>query len=173
MAKTKDETPETPKATRPRIAVFERRKLNPHGEPSAPIDLRDTTLAARWVNSAIASDKVWRAKQKGWDPVRPDDLSDLDQVGGYVVSPDGFVTRGDRGQEVLMSMPKDWIIEIQKAKVRENTRNMGNPTGMKSEIVNAASQQLGDEAADTLHRRMGIVGGVTDGFVKETRSDLD
>lgn len=168
MPKAKDPVPTSdpspaPPVPMPRIAVLERRLQNPFGEPSAPIDLKDSSLECRWFNAAIASDKVWRAKMKGWSPVTPDMLRDLDQVGGYVKSPDGFVTRGDRGQEVLMAMPKDWRREIQLAKTRENNRNMGNPNAMKQEIVSAAGDQLGDQAADFLQRRMGIIGQVTDG----------
>lgn len=157
------EKPAEPKAPIPRIAVLERRLQNPFGEPSAPIDLKDKNLECRWFNAAIMADKIWRAKAKGWTPIRPEDLVDLDQVGGFIKSPDGFVTRGDRGQEVLMAMPKDWRREIQLAKTRENNRNVGNPNAMKAELVSAASDQLGDQGADFLNRRIGIVGQVTDG----------
>ena len=168
MPKAKpDETPAPPAL--PRIAVLERRLQNPFGEPSAPIDLKDQSLECRWFNAAIMADKIWRAKAKGWTPVRPEDLIDLDQVGGYTKSPEGFVTRGDRGQEVLMAMPRDWRREIQLAKTRENNRNMGNPNAMKQEIVAAAGDQLGDQAADFLHRRMGVVGQVTDGHERVER----
>ena len=114
------------------------------------------------MNGAIAADKVWRAKQKGWEPVRPEDLVDIDQVGGFTKSPEGFITRGDRGQEVLMSMPRQWRDQIQMAKTRENLRNMGDPVATKNEIVAAASEKLGDQAADFINRKVGIVGGVRD-----------
>ena len=145
-----------------RIKIFERRLQNPNGQSTAPIDLKDPSLVCRWVNAAIAADKVWRAKQQGWTPVRPEDLADLDQVGGFTKSPDGFVTRGDRGQEVLMSMPKVWRDKIALAKTRENLKNMGDPTATKNEVVQAASDRLGDQAADYLNRKVNIVGSVRD-----------
>jgi hypothetical protein len=157
------ETPDDARAAKlERIKIFERRLQNPNGQSTAPIDLKDPSLVCRWVNSAIAADKVWRAKQQGWQPVRPDDLADLDQVGGFTKSADGFVTRGDRGQEVLMSMPREWRDKIALAKTRENLKNMGDPIATKNEVVQAASDRLGDQAADYLNRKVSIVGGVRD-----------
>lgn len=155
-----DQIPETQPLDR--IRILERRLANPNGQSTAPIDLKDPALVCRWVNSAIAADKVWRAKQQGWQPVRPEELADLDQVGGFTKSPDGFVTRGDRGQEVLMSMPRAWRDKIALAKTRENLKNMGDPQATKNEVVQAASDRLGDQAADYLNRKVSIVGGIRD-----------
>lgn len=159
--KTQEAVAETRERTK-RYAVLERRLQNPNGQPSAPIDLKDPSQECRWFNSSIIADKIWRAKGLGWEPVRPVMLSDPDQVGGFVLSPDGYVTRGDRGQEVLMAMPREWRQKIQWAKTRQNNKTMGNPGAMKAEVVAAASDRLGDEAADTLNRRMSIIGNVTD-----------
>lgn len=145
-----------------RIKIFERRLQSPNGVNTAPIDLKDPSLICRWFNAAIGSDKIWRAKQQGWVPVRPVELVDQDQVGGFTPSPDGFVTRGDRGQELLMSMPRVWRDKIAVAKAKENMRNMGDPVATKNEVVAAASDRLGDQAADYLNRKMSIVGGVRD-----------
>lgn len=164
---------------RPRITVTERgsqttidalaadprykaRFENPFGEPSAPIALKDRGRECRWFNAVIATDHVWRAKRKGWDQVRPDDVVDLDQIGGYNVSPDGYITRGERGQEVLMSMPKDVRAAIQAAKTQANIRHMGNPNATKRNIVEAAGQQIGSQAADYLNSRIIPTGDVTD-----------
>lgn len=154
------EQPETARADR--IKIFERRLQSPNGISTAPIDLKDSSLICRWFNSAIGSDKIWRAKQQGWVPVRPEELRDQDQVGGFTKSADGFVTRGDRGQEVLMSMPRVWRDKIAIAKAKENMRNMGDPVATKNDIVAAAGDKLGDQAADYLNRKMSIVGGVRD-----------
>ena len=167
MARPKKELDPTDAATTPtvtpdRIKIFERRLQNPNGQSTAPIDLRDPALVCRWVNAAISSDKVWRAKNAGWVPVRPEDLADPDQVGGYVKSPDGFVTRGDRGQELLMSMPRVWRDKIALAKAKENMKNMGDPTATKNDVVAAAADRLGDQAADYLNRKLNVVGGIRD-----------
>ena len=175
---------------RPRITVTERgsqtsldailsdpryraRIDNPFGEPSAPIALKDDTRECRWFNAAIANDHIWRAKRKGWDQVRESDVVDLDQIGGYSVSPDGYITRGERGYEVLMSMPKEVRAAVQAAKVQQNIRNMGNPNAMKNEVVEAAGRQIGSEAADFLNARVGPVGGVTDSYERIERVEQD
>lgn len=163
MARTKavEEPTGTPLPAN-RIKVLERRLRDPLGQSSAPIDLKDRSLVCRWFNGAISSDKIWRAKQAGWEPVRPEDLADPDQVGGFTKSPEGYVTRGDRGQEVLMAMPRDYREQIEIAKARHNARNMGDPQATKNEVVAAAGDRLGDEAANFLDRRVNIVGGVKD-----------
>jgi hypothetical protein len=172
MAKklTDDVTP-APALSDARIKVLERRLQNPLGESSAPIDLKDRSLVCRWFNAAISSDKVWRAKNKGWEPVRPEDLVDPDQVGGFTKSPEGYVTRGDRGQEILMQMPRTYREQIEVAKARANMKNMGDPVATKNEIVSAASDQLGDQGADFLNRNVGIVGGVRDQYERIQRQD--
>jgi hypothetical protein len=150
---------------------YKKRLDSPFNEPSAPIALKDDTRECRWFNAAIASDHVWRAKNKGWDQVRPDDVVDLEQIGGYNKSADGYITRGERGQEVLMSMPKAVRDMIQMAKTRDNLARMGSPAKTKADIVNAASQKLGDEAASYLNDRIvGPVGGVTDSYERVERT---
>ena len=163
-------TPAEPKP-RPRVSVLERRLQNPFGEPSAPVDLKDSSRECRWFNSAKSTDHVWRAKHKGWDPVKPEDVMDLDLIGGYTVDTAGFITRGERGQEVLMSMPKEWRQQIAIAKTRENNRNMGNPNATKREVVEAASHKLGDQAADYLNTHIGPVGQVVDSYERIERTD--
>jgi len=154
-----------------RVKIFERRLQSPNSLQTAPIELRDPSLICRWFNSAIGSDKVWRAKQQGWIAVRPEDLRDQDQVGGFQKSPEGYVTRGDRGQELLMSMPRVWRDKIAIAKAKENMKNMGDPKATKNEIIAAASDKLGDQAADYLDRKVGIVGNVRDQYERIERSE--
>lgn len=176
-------------AKTPRISVTERSSLtslksliesdprykarldNPFNEPSAPITLTDNYRECRWFNSAIATDHVWRAKRKGWDQVRPAEVVDLEQIGGYNLSPEGFITRGERGQEVLMSMPKEIRTAVQNAKTRQNLERMGNPNATKADVVNAAAAQLGSEAADYLNARIGPIGDVKDYHERVERVD--
>lgn len=61
-----------------------------------------------------------------------------------------------------MSMPRVWRDKIAIAKAKENMRNMGDPVATKNDIVAAAGDKLGDQAADYLNRKMSIVGGVRD-----------
>ena len=149
---------------RPRITILERRLQNPFGEPSQPVELKDTSRECRWFNGAVQNDHIWRAKHKGWQTVQPDELLDIDQIGGYTLDPAGCVVRGERGQEILMSMPKDWRAAIQMAKTRANIKNVGNPAAMKQEVVNAASQQMGDQLADFGDRHTGPTGAIKDSY---------
>lgn len=164
----KAQTPaETPKR---RIDVLERRLQNPFGEASVPIELKDRSLVCRWFNADKGNDHVWQAKRKGWSNVRPDDVVDLEQIGGYSVDASGNIVRGERGREVLMAMPKDWREQIELAKAKLNVKNMGNPAATKAEVVEAASQRLGDEAADFLQKQVHIGGYVRDSHERVQRS---
>jgi hypothetical protein len=152
---------------------YKKRMADPFDEPSSPIRLKDTSRECRWFNGALGDDHVWRAKRKGWDNVRPDDVADLEQIGGHDVNAAGHIVRGERGKEVLLSMPKVVRQAIQIEKVRRNNANMGNPNATKREVVNAAGAQLGSEAADYLEARMGPVGEVTDTRERVERMDPD
>jgi len=154
----------------PRYAA---RLANPFSEPSAPILLKDASRECRWFNAAVATDHIWRSKRKGWDQVRPGDVAELDQIGGYNKSPEGYITRGERGQEVLMSMPRDVRAQIQLAKTRANLDAVGRPNATKHAIVQAASEQLGDEAASYLQDHIGPVGTVTDTLERIERLEPD
>ena len=135
---------------------YKSRLENPFNEPSAPISLTDPSRECRWFNAAIATDHVWRAKRKGWDQVRPGDVLDIEQIGGYNVSPEGYITRGERGQEVLMSMPKQVRQAVQLAKTRRNIDQLSNPTVEKSNLANAAASQLGPQAADYIQTHVNL-----------------
>lgn len=153
--------------TDPRIRA---RLENPYGEPSAPIRLKDPSLRPRWFNADIMTDKIWRAKAKGWNGVRPEDVVDLDQVGHYVVSAEGFIARGERGKEILMSMPQAAYAAIEKAKAAYNMRNMGSVSKTKNELLEAAGQQLGDEAATFLSKSHVTI---QDSYERVQRSDSE
>lgn len=163
MAKPDETKPEAPKKRRPTIDVLERRAqgVGIHGTGAPPIDLREPGWQVRWFNAAVKSDHIWAAKhQKGWEPVTPDELADPDQVGGFSKSPDGFVVRGERGQEVLMKMPTDYRTRIEKAKAAENIRNM-DPHRQKAQVSEAAGKAMGDEAGTFIQDRMKVIGTVT------------
>lgn len=161
------------KAAPIRASVIERRLQNPFGEPSAPIAFKEPGKVARWFNGAIITDKIWRAKNKGWSLVYPKDVGDLDQIGGYNVDPaGGHITRGERGQEVLMWMWQADFDAIQMAKTRENLRNMGNPAKQRSDALEAFGQVNagGAEFVDRQGRRSGPIGGVMDQYERIERT---
>jgi len=147
---------------------FRGRLANPFGEPSAPVALKDKTRQARWFNADIVTDKIWRAKAKGWDPLRPCDIVDTDQIGWFKVNAEGVITRGERGQEVLMSIPKAAYEAIEKAKTAWNNRNMGSASKTRSEVIAAAGEQHGDQAANFLSK---AIVNVEDSYERVERRD--
>jgi hypothetical protein len=161
MAKT-DTTPKDEKLfKKPRVEVLQRRLSRPFGAPSTKVRMKEDGWDARWFNAAIAADHIWRAKEQGWQGVVPAELADPDQIGGFQVSPDGYVVRGDKGQELLMKLPSDWRKQIQKSKTDQNLKNM-RPGVMKREVAEAAGRTLGDQAGSFINDNIKVVGDVTD-----------
>ena len=115
---------------KPTVTVSSRSKRiqdrlqNPFGISSQEIQLTTPGTVARWFNAGLYADRIWRAKHQGWDPVTPDLLADKDQVGGFVVSAEGYVCRGEKQQELLMYMARADRDAIQQRKTELNTRNM-------------------------------------------------
>src|SRR5689334_13052617 len=131
--KTTDETPEK---KRPRVSILERRLQNPFGEPSHSIQFKDTTVHGRWFNDDVRNGQIHRAKELGWEPVTLDMIANLESLGHHTLNA-GQITRGERGKEVLMWMPRDEFAKIQDAKTAENNRRMGNPNAMRNETLEA------------------------------------
>jgi hypothetical protein len=152
----------------PRIEVLQRRLQSPFGAPATQIRLREPGWEPRWFNAAIAADHIWSAKENGWVGVKPAELADPDQVGGFQVSPDGFVVRGDKGQELLMRLPADWRKQIQQKKIEQNLRNM-RPGAMKREVADAAGRELGDQAGQFVNDQVRVVGDVRDSLERVQR----
>lgn len=151
---------------KPTVTVTSRSKRiqdrlkNPFGQESREIALTTPGTVARWFNASLYADRIWRAKNQGWDPVTPDLLADKDQVGGFIVSADGFVCRGEKQQEVLMYMAREDRDAIQQKKTEINIRNM-KMGRQREEVAQAASEQFGDQAGEFLSKAR-MVGTVTD-----------
>lgn len=149
--------------------VSERLRKGVFGAPSTEIDLTTPGMVARWFNAAIVTDKIWRAKQGGWDPVTPDMLKDKDQVGGFQVSADGFVCRGEKQQEVLMYMAREDRDAIQRAKTEANVRDL-KLGRQKEAVANAVAEHFGDRAGEFMSKTR-MVGTVTDQYERIERTE--
>jgi len=162
MGRPKKLVTDTPKPAPevPNIQVLERRLQHPFGLPSVGITLKTSGWTSRWFNSAILADKIWRAKEGGWVPVKYNELVDPDQAGGTSKSPDGHVVRGDKGSEVLMKMPTEYWHKLQQAKIEANMAAM-RPGVTKRSVVEAVGNKFGEEAADFVSRTR-LVGDVVD-----------
>jgi len=137
---------------------------SPFGLASEQIRLKEPGWYVRWVNAAIINDKVWRAKNVGYDNVRPDDLADQEQLGMVKVNEAGHIVRGERGAEVLMKIPAPVYHERQLAKTRKNLADMRDYDKEKQRMVTAAAAKFGSEAADYLNQQVGPIGNVRDTY---------
>lgn len=134
----------------PRVAVLERRLQNPFGAPAVAIRLKNQALFPRWFNAALQHDRFYIAAESGWMGVKPDDVLDKKQINGYGRSPDGYVCRGPRGEEVLMCIEKTFWDRLQLAKTRKNLEMMRDQQGEQSRALEAASQKLGSAVAEQM-----------------------
>ena len=167
-------------AKRPRISVTERGVQNaaildsdpryrkgissPFGIASEAIQLKEPGWYCRWVNAGIIQDKVWRAKNVGYDNVRPSDLADAEQLGQFQTDAAGCIVRGERGREVLLKIPMVVHAERQRAKTEKNLRDMKDYDRQKANMLEAAAAQYGAQAADYLADESGPFGKITDKY---------
>ena len=151
-----------PPATPPRIDVMERssqtqfdqiledvikrREAEPFGHRSRPIALTDPHLVPHWINRDKYPDAIAIAKEKGWRGVRLEQVVDHDQLGDHGISPDGYVVRGERGNEILMCMPQEYVNRVAAAKVRESNKKIGDPFRQKQDVIEAYGQRNPDGA---------------------------
>ena len=150
MAKNNDTKPT------PRVSVLERRLQNPFGEPAVNIRFKRQDITARWFNDGARHGQVHRGRELGWQEVRPDMISDMDSLGFHTVSPANQITRGPRGEEVLLWMPSKDFEAIQMAKTRKNYEMMRDHAGQKAAMVQATAEKFGDEAGDFVTHHVGI-----------------
>jgi len=145
-----DVTEDTPKAPRIR-AIIERRLQNPFGDGSQAIELKDKSMTVHVINTAVRPGRYHDvSRNKGWEPVLPEDLVGDATDYGFDVK-DGRVVRGDRGNEVLMKMPTRDVQAIQMAKDEAN-RKKTSPRALKQEVVGLTAQAHGDEGGDYINR---------------------
>jgi hypothetical protein len=177
---------------RPRISVTERAQQtaavldsdpryrkgieSPFGLPSEGIALKDKSRTCRWMNDELmGGGNVWRKKQIGYDPVKVEDLEFPEQIGAYNVNPAGEVTRGARGQEVLMMLPSAVYESRQMAKAKKNMADMRDFDKQKTDMVNATAARFGGEAGDYVNQHVGPVGRVQTSYeriaVNETEEE--
>jgi len=138
---------------------------------SAGIEFTNPELEGRWYNEAVNSQQIFRARQKGWVPVRPTMVKNLDQLGVYSVDASGCIVRGQRGEEHLMCMTKANRRLIAQKKNAENERRMGSTRRVKTDIVSAAESALGPEAAEWIEDH--TFGEITDSREPIERMPVD
>lgn len=139
----------------PRISVIDRRLKNPFGTPSREIPLKGEKKG--WVVRTFAADpehpnRHYDAVHRlGWTPLSEEDLAASVQSLGYVLSADGRIVRGPKGEEVLMGMPKKDFDAVQKAKSDANLRAL-KPKKVQEEVSQATAKEHGDEAGESTYK---------------------
>lgn len=126
--------------------IIERREREPFAMRSLPIVFTDPSLDGHWINRDKYPDAIAKAKQNGWRGATPAMVVDLDQLGAYGTSPDGYLVRGERGNELLMVMPKAYVHRVAMAKTAENNRRMGNPNLQRNDAIEAFGKGNPDAA---------------------------
>lgn len=144
--------------------IIKKREQDPFGQKSHPIELTDPSLEPHWINRDKYPDAISMAKAKGWRGVTMSQIKDPDQLGEHGISPDGFVVRGERGNEILMCMPREYVRRVAMAKTRENLRRMGNPNATRSEVIEAYGRKNPDGAELVSTQDVQHVGRVRDSF---------
>jgi hypothetical protein len=154
-----DERVPAPKK-RPRVSILERRLQNPFGEPSSTIEFKRQGIASRWFNDATRNGQIHRAKELGWVPVTLDMIANVDSLGHHALNPANQITRGERGQELLMWMPLSDREQIQRAKTVENNRRMGSPNQQRNEMLEAYGATNPDGAEDVSRQDVALTANV-------------
>lgn len=153
----------------PRIAVMERRLQNPFGAPAVAIRLKNPQMFPRWFNSSLQHDRFYIAAESGWMGVKKDDVLDKRQINGMGTSPEGYVCRGARGEEVLMMIEKTFWDRLQLAKTKRNLDEMRDSKGEQSRALEAASKALGSQAAEQMEAVSRTM-NVTDNYERVERT---
>lgn len=129
-----------------RVRIWERRMINPMARDQAPILFKDGRWVPRWINTAITGRYHRALYLQGWQPVKVSDLSESCAVLGFTALPDGTVTRGDRGSEVLCKLPKHVSERIQQQKATKLLDRVMQPVKPK-DLAEDVGREFGDEAA--------------------------
>lgn len=127
----------------PAIDILERRLLNPHGTPSEPIQLKNQPepMEIHWFNGEIPGRTHEARHYLGYLPVHVNELVSRDEVSDLQESPEGYVTRGERGREWLGKMPKRWYDAIQLKKAAIEAKRLRSSSTVKRDLQEAAGSQ--------------------------------
>lgn len=146
-------------------ALARRLAGNVHGGGSRKIPLKEghDWEGGRWriyiSNEDVPQASALEMKEYGYVPVTPEDLACKVEEAGFKLSTDGYLVRGPQGKEMLWKMEGADYRLVQEAKTTANNRGTGSAAKIKSDMANAASASMGDEAATFIN---GLEGQVVD-----------
>jgi len=143
---------------------------DPFGRTSTEVKLKDPAWVASWRNADYGDDHIYHLKSIGYEHVRPEDVADLEQLGGYTVIAGGIV-RGERGKEYLLKIPRVVFRARQASKTRKNLEMMKDQKGEQYRALNAFADAGGD--ADAAFKQITPVGRVTDDYERVERVESE
>jgi len=158
---TKDEVPtEVTKAIKaapdPALAqIWERRMVNPSGSTLPDIELKEQGFQLHWINTAQHGRFHVATRDKGWTPVKPDELTAPAKDLGLEDQGDGYVRRGIRSEEILMKIPDKVHKMIALRKAQLTLKTLKNT---KTNLAAAAATRFGDEAAEFVQGKETVEG---------------
>jgi hypothetical protein len=147
----------------PRVSVLEKRLSggNPFGIESVPIPLKESGWVTYIANGGRSDGRLYQMKAvKGWEPVLVSDCAVKPEDIGFRHSPEGYLCRGEKGQEVVFKMRQADFTRLQQAKTAQNLKGIGSSAKTKASIAEAATAQFGDEAGQFVNEH--FVGEVRD-----------
>lgn len=139
-------------------ALARRLSGNPFGGGTKALPLKEPH---RWhtylANTFVDENAFYAMKEMGWVPLTADDLACSVEESGLRLSPQGYLVRGAEGREMMFKMAAEDYRLLTQAKSDANLRSIGSASRTRSDIAEAASSQLGDEAASYLSKLDGQV----------------
>lgn len=139
------------------LSIADRRRASGSifGTGSKPIPLKEPEKwEVRNVNSKVSNQHVYNMRaEKLWEFVTPADLDcTLDEIGYREL--DGRVVRGERGEEVLMKMPRKDYKEIQRDKDKTNRAQTLGSKAAKQTIMQAMHAANDEQGAEFMQRAL-------------------
>lgn len=143
------------------VELYERRLLNADLTGTEPVSLKTPgKWYCRWINTDILGRWDQVIHRYGYRPVHMTELTDERSLTGVTKSPEGYVTRGDRGREVLVKMPQDWWDKIKRGKEEQRLADQRSGEKVREELTNAVAARFGDQAGDMVQKwRTNVVPG--------------
>lgn len=146
-------------ATKRQMRLIERRLQNPVVSDDRSIALKDPSLIVRIFDGAKAGRLYHAVHRLGWRPLHVKELVDRAQIGDLQTSPEGYVTRGEKGREMFMVMPRDAYqqIQLKKVQMRETKQNL-HKKGSRAqvdEVAEATAAKFGDQAGEGVRKFVG------------------
>jgi hypothetical protein len=112
-----------------------------------PLKDQPEPMQTRWGNGSI-SGRLYELRQKGWTPVRWEELAQTENVTEFKRSPDGHVVKGEHGELVLYKLAVRLYKALTKAKSDRIRKQLGSEKFVKDR-VREQSAIAGDRAVES------------------------